>query len=208
VGELSVLDGYPWTGHAGLVRKNRHSWHSVDEVLNLFGDTHSKARKVYRNFIKDGFNASNSGKFSGGGLIRSNGGWEAVSMLRSEHVHCIGDERILGSGQFVERALVEDELGIDSKTRRQQQGWNLEMLVNLICDVYEIEQQELIAKARGNNLSLAKPLICFWGVEELGLTIIEIGVKLQISQQAASKWVKKGRAYSYSENIVLDDLVR
>jgi len=38
-------------------------------------------------------------------------GWESKMRLRIEQVRSTGDERILGSGQFVEQALSEDELG-------------------------------------------------------------------------------------------------
>ena len=63
-------------------------------------------------------------------------------------------------------------------------------------------------QARANNLSIAKSLICYWGTEELGLTMLEIGLKMGMSQQAISKWVKKGRDYCRSENIDIDSLLR
>ena len=45
------------------------------------------------------------GKFAGGGLIRSHGGWEELSRLRNEHRSCIGDEQIMGDSHFVQSAL-------------------------------------------------------------------------------------------------------
>lgn len=75
------------------------------------------------------------------------------------------------------------------------------------CGVCKVEQQALVAKARGSNLGLAKSLICYWGAEELGVSPNEMGLKLQISQQAVPKWVKKGRAYCRSEGIAFDDLI-
>lgn len=208
VSELKQLERYPWTGHAGIVSKNPHDWYATDEVLRFFGDTRKKARSAYRNFVKAGLSIPNNGRYSGGGLIRSNGGWESVGLMRAEHSRSIGDERILGSGGFVEQALSDDELRVDRKTRRRQQGWTLDELVRCVCNAYEVDESSLTVKARMNNLAIAKSLICFWGFEELGLTLVEIGARLQIRQQSVSPWVQKGRIYSQSKNLTLDGLVR
>ena len=204
--ELNALDRYPWTGHAGIVGKCKYAWHAIDEVLGLFGESRREAKKAYRDFMRDGFDLSDSGAYSGGGLIRSSGFWESASMLRSEHVRCIGDERILGSGQFVQRALEEDELRVNRSTLRRQQGWTIERLLSCVCSAYKVEKHQLFSKARGNKLAIAKSLICYWGVVELGLTMTEIGRSLKISQQSVSKWVEKGRLHSESEKLNFDQL--
>lgn len=69
---------------------------------------------------------------------------------------------------------------------------------------YGVDARDLTKIARGNDLSKAKSLICFWGVEEVGLTMLEIGLKMGISQQSISKWVKKGRRHCQSENVDID----
>lgn len=207
VNTLRELDRYPWTGHSGMVKKKQYSWHEVDAVLCLFGETRRKAKLAYRRFMLEGLNTSEPSDLSGGGLVRSIGGWESVSLLRSEHARCIGDERILGGGQFVDQVLACDNLQIEAQTLRIRQGWTLEKLIDLVCNYCDIEQQYLITKARENNLALAKSLICYWGVEELGLTSNELCPRLQISQQAVSKWVKKGCVHLRSESLTFDDLI-
>jgi REP element-mobilizing transposase RayT len=208
VSNLQMLDHYPWTGHAGIVGKSRYSWHAADEVLRLFGETRRQARVAYRRFMQQGIDTPDTTHLSGGGLIRSHGGWESINRLRREHVQSIGDERILGSGRFVEQALADDELSLERKTLRQQQGWTLDALVDRVCKAYGVDARDLEQKARANNLSIAKSLICYWGTEELGLTMLEIGLMMGMSQQAISKWVKKGRDYCRSENIDIDSLLR
>lgn len=133
---------------------------------------------------------------------------ESIKRLRRQHVQSMGDERILGSGRFVEQALADDELGQERKTLRQQQGWTVSALVDRVCKAYGVHAQDLEKKARANNLSIAKSLICYWGTDEFGLTMLEIGLKMGMSQQAISKWVKKGRNYCRSENIDIDSLLR
>lgn len=205
---LEALDRYPWTGHSGIVAKKRVSWQSSDEVLRLFGESSRVATRAYRHFMQQGIDVSNNNNLSGSGLIRSHGGWESVTRLRSEHARSIGDERILGSRQFVEQALADDALKLDTRTLRQHQGWTLEILTARICTAFKVDPQELTSKARGNRLSVAKSLICYWGVEELRIAMVKIGQQMGISQQSVSKWVKKGRLYCQSENINLDSLSR
>jgi putative transposase len=48
----------------------------------------------------------------GGGLIRSIGGWFSVKALRRSGDRELSDDRILGSGEFVERIIKEADAKI------------------------------------------------------------------------------------------------
>jgi len=196
---LKQLSKYPWTGHAGLIGKQRQNWHAIDEVLCQFGTSTSHARKKYLKFIQDGLGAQEEMKLSGGGLVRSYGGWEAVERLRKEHIICIGDERILGDSDFVERVLREDELAIESKSRLDRDGWDLEKLIQHVCDRYELEECDILGRSRENSVSTAKTLICYLGNASLGIKSTTIARRLGISQPAVSKWISKGEKASEGE---------
>jgi len=101
--------------------------------------------------------------------MRSYGGWEIIENLRREHIVRIGDERILGDSDFVERVLQEDELRLDDKSKWQRQGWNLEELCSHVCNYMDIQQSQLQQKGRSNKLSDTKGLICYWGIHILGI---------------------------------------
>ncbi len=64
-----------------------------------------------------------------------------------------------------------------------------------VCDLSEVEERQLLIKARTNSLSTAKSLICFWGTDKLGFTMRKIVNHLEISQLAVSKLVKRGKRY-------------
>jgi len=196
VDDLNQLSKYRWTGHAGIVGRCRQKWHAVDEVLLHFGESTGQARREYLEFVRAGLQGTSEVKLSGGGLVRSYGGWESVGRLRKEHIFCIGDERILGDSEFVERALKEDELAIESKSRLAREGWDLERLIGLVCGRYKIEVFDILRRSRRNSVSKSKALICFLGVEKLGLRSIRIAERLRISQPAVSKWISKGRNFS------------
>ena len=126
VAGVAELGSYAWTGHAGMLGKHKQDWHSVREALQFFGDTPRRARVAYLNFPKEG--ESNRASFSGGGLVRSHGGWQGLEQFRGEHETCIGDERILGSSHFVESALCQDELSTQLQTKLVRQGWDIHRL--------------------------------------------------------------------------------
>jgi REP element-mobilizing transposase RayT len=205
VRDLTSLNGYSWTGHAGMLGRLKQSWHDTHAVLELFGNSYRAARKQYLEFMKAGVESTDPRNLSGGGLVRSIGSWEALSQLRKEHVHCIGDERILGDSSFVVSALKEDRLGLDQATLRSREGWTLDKLIHRTCGLCEIAEQGILNKARSNNCSRAKALVCFWGTIELGLTTTEIAQRLQISQQAVSNWIKKGQYLVETSNINFPD---
>lgn len=52
---------------------------------------------------------------------------------------------------------------------------------------------------------LTKPLVCYWGTQKIGLSCREIGLRLNISQQAVSCWVVKGEAYCEREKVAFEE---
>ncbi len=195
VGSLSALDRYRWSGHAGVMGNIVQKWYSTDEVLGLFGKQKKTARSRYRQFVNEGINGVKTQDLSGGGLIRSYGGWEAVQYLRKEHEARIGDERILGDSAFVESVLKMDKLPLDQKTHWQRKGWDLAKLISKVCIYIGILPKDIIKKGRQNDISDAKSLICYWGTQVLGLSSTAIAIGLSIGQPSISKASKRGEIY-------------
>ncbi len=208
VESIDALDRYRWTGHAGLIGKHIQRWHPRREVLKLFGRSRKTALNCYRNFIEEGVNATVDKDLSGGGLVRSYGGWESVKLLRKEHEVRIGDERILGDSDFVESVLRSDILKINKQTDWQKKGWDIERLAIRVCDYCDIKPVELLQKGRQNAVSTAKSLICFWAMNELGLSSTELVAYLGVSQPAISKATKRGADYSQCNALEFKDLMK
>ncbi len=195
------LERYRWAGHAGMMGKYKQGWHRASQALGYFGEDTRRAKNNYLRFLKDAKNKSSSINIAGGGLIRSHGGWENVKELRKEHIYCIGDERILGSSDFVENVLRFDDLGIDRREGLARKGWNLEKLALSICDQTGVTQEQLRSKARKGSLSEAKSMFCYLGSVELGFSLREVADYLFISQPSVSAWVKKGNLLCRTKGI-------
>lgn len=193
VDSISELGKYPWTGHAGVLGRHRQEWHQVDEMLLNFGKRRGQARNKYVDFVKAGVSSSERIDLSGGGLVRSHGSWESIERFRKEHLFCIGDERILGKSDFVAQALKADEIAIESKSKLTREGWDLEKLIDHVCEHYWVDRADLYERSRKGQISEAKATICYLGMDRLGLKAGKIANHLGISQPAVSKWVSKGR---------------
>ncbi|MCW8798524.1 MAG: transposase [Prosthecochloris sp.] len=111
VESLDELDLYPWSGHAVVMKNIRQEWQDRAAVLRYFGDEDSACRHEYRTFVSSESGLGRQPELTGGGLIRSNGGWSEVKSLRRRGEKAFSDERILGSSDFVRELLTDVEGG-------------------------------------------------------------------------------------------------
>jgi len=71
--ELSTK--YPFSGHSTLMGKIKRDWQDTEWVLRLFGQGVRAARRRYHDFVEKGIEMGRRKDLTGGGLIRSMGGW-------------------------------------------------------------------------------------------------------------------------------------
>jgi len=207
VNDLTALDRYRWTGHAALMGKREQDWQHTDTVLSRFGrSTSTAARRRYREFIAPGLERRQGVDYSGGGLIRSYGGWEALQHAQREHERRIGDERILGDSDFVAQSLEHDTLEIEATTRHRRHGWDLGVLVQAVCQHFDLAEDRITDKGRKNTVADAKSVICYLGSKELGLSSSPLAKRLNMTQAAVSKSAKRGRALCAEHEMNLDRL--
>ncbi len=74
-------------------------------MLASFGRGEAEALRAYRTYMAEGMAQGRRPELIGGGLVRSLGGWAEVRAMRRRHAASQGDERVLGSGDFVVRLL-------------------------------------------------------------------------------------------------------
>ena len=61
---------------------------------------------------------------TGGGLLRSIGGWGVLKSMRKMNIHIKGDERILGDSDFVEKVLAQVREHFERKYHLKSNGFN------------------------------------------------------------------------------------
>ena len=80
--DLRALDRFPWTGHSALLGTVPRPWQDTATILRQFGPTRRRAMPAYRTFVAAGIPHGRRAELQGGGLLRSQSGWAAVTALR------------------------------------------------------------------------------------------------------------------------------
>ena len=85
---------------------------------------------------------------TGGGLLRSAGGWEGVKVLKEEKVYQMNDERILGDGTFVERVLASAEEAMEKRYALRSEGLDLEGVASRPSEVLSVKPEDVRAAGK------------------------------------------------------------
>jgi putative transposase len=187
VKNLSELDRYPWCGHSAVMGRKRREWQDSNYVLAWFGKREAESRKAYRQYVKEGIDEGRREDLVGGGLIRSLGGWSQVLSVRGSKDKVLSDERILGSGEFVERIVEEADSKIKWQVGINERRINAEKTVHEICKKEGINIEELKGGSRRVGISQVRARLALNLVESYGLSLAEAGRQLGVSTSAISK---------------------
>jgi putative transposase len=192
VEDIKALGKHPYGGHSVVAGKVKRDWQRVDDVLGLFGKRKADARKAYVRFVKNGVPQGRRPELSGGGLVRSAGGWKALSALRGESVRLKGDERILGDSDFVEAVLKVADEQLERRYRLKAEGFNLEQVAGRVAEVLDIPLERVWEQNRRPQVVEARSLLCFWASTELGMSMTELAGRLGLTQPAVSIAARRG----------------
>lgn len=194
VKELKELNKYPMTGHCVLMGKFKHEWQDVDYVLRRFGKTVTAARKSYLAFVSKGLSMGRRPDLVGGGLIRTAGGWSALKAIRDAGMRIMGDERILGSSDFVESVLKQANEQYEQKTLALAKGIDLNKLMTVVCDYFDIDAELIKSATRRRTVARIRSIICCLAIDQLMISGREVARILKLSPSTVSKLAARGRS--------------
>jgi len=163
---------------------------TVEDVLGHFGDTVKVSRRRYRQFVKNGVDQGKRPELQGGGLVRSAGGNKAGLLGRKKEEREKGDERILGSGEFVGNILADSEKIEGYKFLRKV---SLSELVEKVSTYLDADKDEVISGNRRQKNCHARDLISFVAAKSMGYKFNDIAEILGIHPVTAGRCAEKGR---------------
>ena len=184
---LEELDRYAWSGHRVLIGRSKQPWMDTDAVLSRFGSTAKKARAEYRLFVREGMTQGRIPALTGGGLIRSQGGWSQVLSMRSKGHREESDERILGSGDFVHSILREAEEKQLRQLKLRRSGRTIADIIREECKRLNVSAEELKRGNRRRRVSEARLTIARRSRDELGLSGAEIARHLGVNTSSINR---------------------
>jgi putative transposase len=98
---------------------------------------------------------------TGGGLLRSTGGWAVLKGLRKVGIRVKGDERILGDSNFVENVLKSAEEELEQKYDLIARGYDFNRVAQRVAEVMEIEIEQVTAFGKSPQTVKARSRLCF-----------------------------------------------
>lgn len=204
--DMKALGRHPYCGHSVLTGKIPMDWQNTTHILKLFNSKLSTARRRYSDFVQKGISVGRRRELTGGGLIRSVGGWSAVKSLRKIGALQKGDERILGEGEFVENVLSQAKKTFEKKYQLKFNGVNVQDIAGQVAEIVEISLSDVWRPGKQPELVLARDLLCYWGTSQLGTSQAWLSKKLGLSQSAVSLSVARGRRVVKERNYDLGNL--
>jgi REP element-mobilizing transposase RayT len=207
VGDITALDDYPYAGHGAIMGKQENQWQATDSILELFGSKLSQARHNYHEYVTVGTKLGKQPGLTGGGLIRSAGGWAGVQQLRKAGSFQKSDERILGDGDFVESVLAEADEKITRRFAYKSKGISLDHLLQAVATLVGIESEELVGASKARKVTKGRILFCYLAVREMGLSMTEIASRLKIALPTVSGAVQKGEQVVRGEGLNIMNLL-
>jgi len=193
VKDIKELGKYRWCGHRALMGKAEADFQDTGYVLKLFGQSLRQARRAYERFVAKGASQGRRPDLIGGGLIRSVGGWAELKKFRDDGVRIKGDERLLGSSDFVQRVLKQAEEQLEEKYRLQVNIISLPALIDKVAHCYKIDPETLRSTSKERSVTEGRRALCYIAVRKLGYKCTEVSKALGISAVTVSKAVSLGK---------------
>jgi len=188
---LKGLDAYSWSGHRAMIGRVKYPWMDVHAVLSRFGGSIKSGITKYRQFMVDGMGEGQNLALTGGGLLRSQGGWSQVLALRRRGEQASYDERILGGGEFVDQILKETEDRQLRQIRHTRRGKTIHKIMAEECRSLNISPEELQGGGKRQKVTDLRARIARRSREELGLPAAEIARHLGVSTSSIIRAIER-----------------
>ena len=121
--------------------------------------------------------------------------------MRAANSHEKSDERILGDGEFVERILSESQEALDRRYALKAEGVSVSDVAERVSQVLGITVDQVWSPGKFRQKVIARSLLCYWAVNELGESMTAIAKRLGITIVAVSISVRRGGQIVEAESL-------
>ena len=137
-------------------------------------------RRNYRRFIVEGISQGRRDELVGGGLRRSR------KLTATEELQAY-DERVLGSGDFVEGLRRKKQLA-----DRLPAGMSIGQLMRRVAEEFGMKVKDIKRRGKNKVLADARAVVSYFAVREFGYNGAELGKMLHLSRSGVSVAAKRG----------------
>lgn len=194
VESISKLDRYKWCGHSTIMGHSKCDWQDRGFVLSWFGKKETLAKKKYREFVFEGIALGKRTDLTGGGLVRSMGGWSGVIANRASGFREESDARILGSGNFVSQVIKHANENIKYQLPKVNQKRKIEKEIERQCKKQNISVNLLRSGSRRPPLPELRRTIALKLVNKHGMSLADSARYLGITTSGVAQILKRNSA--------------
>ena len=169
----------------------------VDEVLEHFGRTLSRARRQYRHFVSDGLEMGRRGDLVG---ERQS---EKQAIERDAEQGVVVDSRILGDRIFADHILRNKGL-----SERGRVSVSLSKLIGKVSSILDVDPKLIRQPSKVRSLAEARGIISYIGVRELGYKGLEVGQELNLGPGGVSVALRRGEAILRERPEMKEEILR
>jgi putative transposase len=191
VEDVRALKVFPFTGHSALMGKRIRPWQDTEYILALFGRSVLEARRNLQRHVSKWSAKGRCPELTGGGLIRSAGGWRAVKEAYRDGIRLTSDERILGSSEFVETVLRQSGEAYDRRMQIQSAGIDLSGVIAAVCRSFNLDEKELASPTKRLKIAHARALVSHIATRDLSISGSEVARRLNVDRSAVSRAVQR-----------------
>lgn len=153
----------------------------ADLVLSLFAKNKSEARRQYRQFVVDGIPLGKREEFGSGRKM--------TKKLLEERGEEPYDQRVLGSGEFIE------ELGVLRALEAEfARPVEIKEIVVKVCRCFDVDPKVLLLKSRAERIVAARSVICYLAVRRSGHNGVEVGRHVNLARAGVSIAATRGES--------------
>ena len=208
VGTVDELDRYAWTGHSRLMGRVTDGWQDVDGVLAHFGRRIGAARQAYRQFVWEGWNHGRRPELQGGGIRRSQAGWQRLAAVHRGRERWAFDERVLGCGEFVEAVLAEHEgRTLVSRPQPAQAAQLIRRITERVAVAWAVEPTGIASGIKERPLVAARAVVSYLAVRHAQLPLVLVARQLGISSCTIMRGARVGKQVIDKRGMSVTDLL-
>jgi chromosomal replication initiation ATPase DnaA len=121
------------------------------------------------------------------------------------NVHFKSDERILGDSNFVEKVLCDATEKMERRYRLEAMGYDFDTVVKRVSEIFTIAVNHILSPGKQPERVMARSVLAYWSVRELGISGTNVGERLGLSQSAISRSVQRGEQLVSEHRLSLYD---
>ena len=101
------------------------------------------------------------------------------------------------------KVLKEQNVPMEQRFRLREQGYDIEKVIEQVSELFSLSKQDIIKPSRQRQRVMARSVLCYWAIRELGMSGSELSQILRLGQSSVSRAVGRGEKLVNERNLRL-----